>query len=99
MIIFRLRKGPRACSHLSHGGDGGPFRRAQGARSAVYPGYMSEEQRGARRNGPRPEGLRSKSRHAALRTLPIFPIWASARALPVAIWTRNAAHETSVNRP
>jgi len=26
-------------------------------------------------------------------------VFEQARALPVAIWTRNAAHETSVNRP
>jgi len=26
-------------------------------------------------------------------------VFEQARALPVAIWTRNAAHEISVNRP
>ena len=93
------KAGARACSHLFRGGDGGPFRLAQGATSDVYYEYMSEEQRRERRNGPRPEGLRSKLRHAALRALTLLPIGAAARALPVTIWTRNAAHETSVNRP
>ena len=55
--------------------------------------HMSDEQRRSAAQGPRPEGLRAKSRQTALLALAIEWLWPAAGALSGAIWRSNAAHE------
>jgi hypothetical protein len=85
----------RACSHYPECGDGGHFAVRQGAESAVYSLYISEQQHrrgpGKRRMiWPRTFGLLPKAGHAALLVVRLESLNLSPRALPGPLWGGNA---------
>ena len=59
--------------------------------SAMYLPDMSEQQRRRMEKRPRPEGLRPKTRHAALLVVRLGSPNLSPRALHNASWDSNAA--------
>jgi hypothetical protein len=71
---------------------GGHSAAMQGARSAVWYHHMSDEQRRSAAEWPRPDGLRPKSRHTALRGLALVGLGPAPRALSGEILGGNAAH-------
>lgn len=71
---------------------GGPWAAMQDARNVVWLFHMSDEQRSSAAQGPRPEGLRAKSRHTALLALTIKWLWPAPGALSDTIWRSNASH-------
>lgn len=81
-------------SHLKipRGRAGGHLAAVQGARSVVWYHHMSDEQRRNAAKWPRPEGLRPKSRHTALRGLALGVLGPAPRALSGEILGSNASH-------
>ena len=76
---------PKPCRGL-------PFEAGQGARSAVYLTYTSDEQRRHASKGKPPEGLPPILRHAALLAPHVHSVHIVARALPGTKWGATAGH-------
>jgi hypothetical protein len=72
---------------------------ALGAANEVYSMYMSERQQRDVGKAPRPEGLRLRGCHAAVRTLAVDDYGAAARALPDNRGSATRPARISVNRP
>ena len=64
-----------------------------------YRVSASDDRRGNRENWPRPAGLRRKSGHTSFSPLTVDPPQPSGPASSGPIFTRNAIHPSSVNRP
>jgi len=92
-------RNPRACSHYQDGGAGSQFFRVQGVRSDAYRVSASDDRRGNRENWPQPAGLRRKSGHTSFSPSTVGPPQPSGSASSGRIFTRNAIHPGSVNRP
>src|SRR5690606_5214123 len=78
------------CSRFVRVRAGACFCARQGARSEVWSFQMSDEKRRIAQKQARPEGLRGKCRHAALRNLARERPLPASRALPGAICRSNA---------
>ena len=86
------RNAPRVCSRFVRVRAGACFCARQGTRSEVWSFQISDEKRRIAQKQARPEGLRGKCRHAALRNL------ARERPLPASRALRNAARPGDICR-